>query len=302
MTLFKGAEGVVFLRRGLRAAPAVVISVSIMLVLLSCATSKPKKANKTRLDIPLVPVNSTGELFSKVKETNGVLESIRGVAEISVLSKSEKYRITEIILAKRPGYLRLESLGPVGQTVLFLATDNKKIYIYSPLENRFYFGLASKKNLSMIVPLPFKSADIVEIVQGKMDHSKYFPSKMTLDLEKEEYTLTVMPEDPTRGMAYLTVDARTFFVTGMKLYDRYNNLIIDGTFSDFRKIDNHVFPMNLKYRVPSDLVFVEIEIEYQDVKLNAFIEESRFSMTPPHGVQEIDVDKTIINFDRTPVE
>lgn len=289
------------MRKGLRTA-LFVFFVSITLVLLSCATSKPRKADKARLDIPLVQVKSTGELFNKVKETNGVLESIRGVAEISVSSKRDKYKITEIILAKRPGYLRLESLGPLGQTVLFLATDNKRIYIYSPLENRFYFGLASKKNLSMIVPLPFKSTDVVEIIQGKIDHSKYFPSKMTFDLEKEEYTLTIMPEDRTRGMAYLNVDARTFFVTGMKLYDRYNNLIIDGAFSNFRKIDKNIFPMNLKYRVPSDLVFVEIEIEYQDVKLNTPIEESRFSMTPPHGVQEIDVDKTIINFDRTPVE
>lgn len=300
MTLFRGAVGAVSSRIS-RTAPFIIF-ISIMLILTSCATSKPKKADSARLDIPLVQVKSTGELFDKVKETNGVLDSIRGVAEISVSSRSEKYRITEIILAKRPGYLRLESLGPVGQTVLFLATDNKRIYIYSPLENRFYFGLASKKNLSMIVPLPFKSADVVEIVQGRIDHSKYFPSKMTFDLEKEEYTLTIMPEDPARGMAYLSVDARTFFVTGMKLYDRYNNLIIDGTFSDFRRIDKHVFPMKLKYRVPSDLVFVEIEIDYQDVKLNTPIDESRFSMTPPHGVQEIDVDKTIINFDRTPVE
>ena len=301
MTLFRGAAGAVFSRRSLRTAPFIFF-VSIMLVLPSCATTKPKKADKARLDIPLVPIKSTGELFNKVKETNGVMESIRGVAEISVSSKSDNYKITEIILAKRPGYLRLESLSTVGQTFLFLATDNKKIYIYSPLENRFYFGLASKKNLSMIVPLPFKSTDVVEIIQGKIDYSKYFPSKMTFDLEKEEYTLTIMPEDRTRGMAYLTVDARTFFVTGMKLYDRYNNLVIDGVFSDFRKIDNHIFPMNLRYRVPSDLVFIDIEIEYHDVKLNTLIEESRFSMTPPHGVQEIDVDKTIINFDRTPVE
>ena len=300
MTLFRGKAGAVFSRSSRTAL--FIIFVSITLILTSCATPKPKRADKSRLDIPLVPVKSTGELFNKVKEINGVLESIRGVATISVSSRSEKYRITEIILAKRPGYLRLESLGPMGQTVLFLATDNKKIYIYSPLENRFYFGLASKKNLSMIVPLPFKSTDIVEIVQGKIDHSKYFPTKMTFNLEKEEYTLTIMPEDRTRGMAYLTVDARTFFVTGMKLYDRYNNLIIDGAFSDFRKIDKNIFPMKLKYRVPSDLVFVEIEIEYQDVKLNTLIDESRFSMTPPHGVQEIDVDKTIINFDRTPVE
>lgn len=298
MTSFRVEVGAVILKTASRAAPA-IIAVSMLLLLNSCAAPKPKSVRK---DIPLVPVKSTGELFNKTKEANKVLDSIRGVAEISVSSKDNKYKVTEIILAKRPGYLRLESLGPTGQTVLFLATNNKRIYIYSPLENRFYFGLASKKNLSMIIPLPFKSTDIVEIIQGKIDPSKYFPTEMSFNAEKELYSLTLMPEERTRGMAHLTVDARTFFITEMKLYDTGKNLIIDGTFSDFRKIGEQVFPMNLKYRVPNNFVFIDIEIDYQDVKLNTLIEESRFSMTPPRGVQEIDIDKAIINFDRTPVE
>lgn len=301
MTSFRVSVRAVILKTASRAAPLIItiIIAASMLLLISCASSKPESVRK---DIPLVPVKSTGELFNKTKEANKLLDSVRGVAEISVSSAANKYKVTEIILAKRPGYLRLESLGPTGQTVLFLATNNKRIYIYSPLENRFYFGLASKKNLSMIIPLPFKSADIVEIIQGKVDTSKYFPLKMTFDAAEESYTLILMPEDNTRGMARLTVDARTFFITGMKLYDTGKNLIIDGTFSRFRKVGAEVFPMNLQYRVPNNLVFIDIEIEYQDVKPNTLIEESRFSMTPPRGVQEIDIDKSIINFDRTPVE
>jgi outer membrane lipoprotein-sorting protein len=298
MTSFRVAVRAVILKTASRAA-SVIIAVSMLLLLISCAAPKPKSVRK---DIPLVPVKSTGELFNKTREANKVLESIRGVAEISVSSTNNKYKVTEIILAKRPGYLRLESLGPTGQTVLFLATNNKRIYIYSPLENRFYFGLASRKNLSMIIPLPFKSTDIVEIIQGKIDTSKYFPLEMAFKAEEESYSLILMPEDRTRGMARLTVDARTFFITGLKLYDTGKNLIIDGTFSNFRKIGEQAFPMKLKYRVPNNFVFIDIEIEYQDVKPNTLIEESRFSMTPPRGVQEIDIDKAIINFDRTPVK
>lgn len=302
MTSFRSRGWAIILRRTLRAVPlaiAIVITASALFFQLSCSTPKPKKV---RTNIPLVPVKNTGELFKKTKEINGVVESLRGVANISVSSISGDYNVTEIILAKKPGFLRLESLGPLGQTILFLATNNKRVYIYSPMENRFYFGLASKKNLSMIIPLPFKSTDIVEIIQGKIDLSKYFPLKMSFDLEKEQYHLTLSPEDGTRGMAFLTVDARTFFTTEMKLYDRGNNLIIDGTFSNFRKVGKYTFPMKLKYRVPKNSVFIDIKIDYDDIKLNTPIEESRFSMIPPRGVMEIDIDKAIINFDRTPVK
>ncbi len=301
MTSFRAGVWAIALRKTVKAVPwgiAIAIAITTLIFQFSCLAPKP---NKVRKGIPLVPVKNTGELFKKTKETNFVVESLRGVATISVSSAGEDFKVTEIILAKRPGFLRLESLGPLGQTILFLATNNKRIYIYSPMENRFYFGLASKKNLSMIIPLPFKSTDIVEIIQGKIDLSKYFPLKMSFDLQNEQYHLTLSPEDRSRGMAFLTVDARTFYTTEMKLYDRGNNLIIDGRFSKFRKVGKHIFPMKLKYRVPKNSVFVNIEINYDEIKLNTPIEESRFSMTPPRGVTEIDIDKAIINFDRTPV-
>ena len=273
----------------------ILFSSLLLFATISCTTT-PR-----RPDIPLVMVNTTGELFSKTINANPVYDSLRGTARLSVSSIEEKYSVTELILAKKPGFLRLESIGPMGETILFLATDRKKVYIYSPMENRYYHGLASRKNLSLIIPLPFKSTDIVELLQGRIDLTQYYPTEMSFDLEKEVYTLTLMPDVSGRGRAYLKVDARTFYILEMKLYDTDNNLIIDGAFSHFEIISDSVFPMLISYRVPGPLSFVKIVIDYKEVKLNAFIEDSRFSIDAPRGVQEIDVDKSIINFDRTPI-
>lgn len=274
----------------------VVLSFFVFLFVISCAVPQP------RPEIPVVIVGSTGELFERTKNTNPIYDSLRATAKVSVSSPDEKYKIDEVILAKQPGYLRLESIGPMGETLLFLATDQKKVYIYSPMENRYYHGLASIKNLSLIIPLPFKTADIVELLQGRIDLSNYYPSEMSFDQFKEIYTLTLMPDVKGRGRGYLTLDARTLYILDMKLYDEDNNLIVAGEFSDFEDLGGKIIPKTIEYRVPKDLTFITIKIEMNDIKLGTYVEDSRFVIEPPRGVQDIDLDKSIINFNRTPIK
>ena len=274
----------------------VVLSIFVFLIIASCAVPPP------RPEIPVVIVGSTGELFERTRNTSPIYDSLRAMAKVSVSSPDEKYKIDELILAKRPGFLRLESIGPMGETFLFLATDQKKVYIYSPMENRYYHGLASIKNLSLIIPLPFKTADIVELLQGRIDLSNYYPSEMSFDQFKEIYTLTLMPDVKGRGRSYLTLDARTFYILDMKLYDEDNNLIVAGEFSDFEDLGGKIIPKTIEYKVPKDLIFITIKIEMDDIKLGTYVEDSRFIIEPPRGVQDIDLDKSIINFNRTPIK
>jgi outer membrane lipoprotein-sorting protein len=267
----------------------------VALVAAGCAVAPPKP------ELPIVRVAGLGELFEKTRNANPINDTLRGQADIRVSSLAENYRVTEFIFSKRPSYLRLETLGPLGETLLFLATDLKKVFIYSPTENRYYVGLASKKNLSLLVPLPFKAADIVELLQGRVDLARYDPVSMSFDELAGIYEMKVAPREPGRGIAYIVVDARTFSILAMRLYDDDNNLIIDGTFDDFSPAGDKTLPTSISYKVPDEGRFVKIAIEYDSVEVNTPIDDSRFVIDPPRGVQEIDLDKSIINFSRTPV-
>ena len=67
------------------------------------------------------------------------------------------------------------------------------------MENRFYSGLASRKNLSLLIPLPFKATDIVGLLQGRVDLSGYYAKGMTFDALSGTYELTLLPEAPPTG-------------------------------------------------------------------------------------------------------
>ncbi len=272
---------------------------SIFLVLLigACTGVEPRPPQ-----LPVVVVKDVSELLDKTRLSNPIHDTLRAQARVSVSSPADDYRVTEIIFSKKPSFLRLETTGPLGETLLFLTTDLKRVFIYSPMENRFYSGLASKKNLSLLIPLPFKATDIVGLLQGRIDLSGYYAKGMTFDALSGTYELTLLPEAPPGGMAVLTVDGRTFSIVKMRLYDADNNLIIDGVFDDFSEIGAKTLPMTLSYKVPDAGTFVTIGISYKEIEAGTPIDDSRFSLAPPHGVQEIDLDKSIINFNRTPVQ
>lgn len=272
-------------------------------VLLSagaCTGARPRPQPQSKL--PVIIVKDVSELLDKTREKNPIHDTLRGQARISVSSLTDNYRATEMIFSKKPSFLRLETMGPIGQTLLFLTTDLKRVFIYSPLENRFYAGLASRKNLSLLIPLPFKAADIVTLLQGRVDLTDCFAKGMTFNTLAGTYELTVMSQEPGRGPAVLTVDGRTFSILAMRLYDADNNLIADGIFGDFSDDGAGGLPMTLSYKVPDSGTFVTVGIDYSSVEVGTPIDNSRFSLDPPHGVQEIDLDKSIINFNRTPIQ
>jgi len=273
-----------------------VTSAMVVLLIAACAGMEPKP------QLPVVVVKDVYELFEKTRDINPIYDTLRGQARVSVSSPSDNYRVTEMIFSKKPSFLRLETTGPLGETLLFLTTDLKRVFIYSPMENRYYSGLASRKNLSMLIPLPFKAAEIVGLLQGRVDMMGYSPREMTFDVLSGIYEMTLLPRESGTGMAVLTVDGRTFSILTMRQYDTDNNLIIDGAFKDFSEIEGKAFPMTLSYKVPDGGTFISVGLSYNTVEVGTPIDDSRFSLEPPHGVQEIDLDKSIINFDRTPVQ
>ncbi len=276
---------------------AVLLTVVFVTFLVgSCTVARP------RPELPVIVVKDVSELLDKTRERNPIHDTLRGQARISVSSLKDNYRATEMIFSRKPSFLRLETIGPIGETLLFLTTDLKRVFIYSPMENRFYVGLASKKNLSLLIPLPFKSAEIVGLLQGRLDLTDYFAKGMSFDELTGVYELTVLAQESSRGMAVLTVDGRTFSILAMRLYDADNNLVVDGVFDDFAEVGGKTMPMTLSYKVPDGGTFVTVAITYSDISVGMPIDDSRFSLEAPRGVQEIDLDKSIINFNRTPIQ
>jgi outer membrane lipoprotein-sorting protein len=278
------------------------IALVLLAAIIPAACATTTTTGPLNTDLPVILVDTAGDLYDLILEANPVYDTVRATSSVSVKSSDEDYEVTELVLGKRPGYLRLESLGPLGDTILFLTTDQKRVYIYSPFENRYYSGLASKKNLSLMIPIPFGATDIVELLQGRVDLNDYYPIQMTYDELKQSYTLTLMPRTTKRGRAVLTVDGRTFLILEMMLYDTSNNLILIGSFSRFEEIGERIVPTALSFEVPEGGSFLTVGVRHKEIRLDSYIEESRFELDPPRGVQEIDLDKSIIDFDRTPIK
>ncbi|MBI5345063.1 MAG: hypothetical protein HZB83_06985 [Deltaproteobacteria bacterium] len=87
--------------------------------------------------------------------------SIRAEATVE-LGKESTLAGRAVIHVKSPGYFRIEVFGPFGSTLALLASDGKRLFIFSQGESRRY------RWDGLDFPYPFTSEDMVSFLLGSV--------------------------------------------------------------------------------------------------------------------------------------
>ncbi len=223
------------------------------------------------------PPPSPEELLSRIHERSQDLQGLRGLAHIRVSSPGRNFRTQEVILARRPASLRLESLSPLGNPQFYLVTDGRELNMYDPGGNRYYRGQVSARHFSSLLPLNLEADEIVTLLLGS------FP---ILPHEKASVSF-----DPKENLWILDLDARQTVgmepQSGRVLYTEYRL----GTntrrlsFDDFRSASNRSFPYRILFESPESKT--RITVEYTDVEINPGWENEDFHLPVPRGARII---------------
>jgi hypothetical protein len=99
---------------------------------------------------------------SKIRET----EIISAMAEIDLVTLRGHHKMKAIILLKRPSYLRLEILSPLGIPEYYLVATPEKMSVFIPSKRIYYQGKPAADNLARFIFLPFSIEDLVIIMSG----------------------------------------------------------------------------------------------------------------------------------------
>ena len=129
-----------------------------------------------------------------IKE-NDTPASLKGIARIKVEAPDEKFSLKELVIIKRPGCLRLETLSPLGHPAFFAVTDGKELFLFYPSENKFYHGMASPENISVFIPLNLRLEEIVSILLGKVSLIDYDTDQVECQVEGGFYLLRLSRDD-----------------------------------------------------------------------------------------------------------
>jgi hypothetical protein len=222
------------------------------------------------------------ELLSRIRARFQALQGLKGLAHVRVSAPGKNFATQEVILARRPAFLRLEALSPLGTPLFYFVTTGKNLSMYHPGENRYYRGLAQPRHFSSILPAGLEPEEIIAILLGEFPLFPYADFSSRYDAREELWFLELKGPSGGEGQIF-GIDPQS----GRILSAEYSLQGISRrlSFSDYREESSHFFPHKIHFECPS--ARTQFTIEYQEIVLNPEWAEEDFHLPVPQGAQII---------------
>ncbi len=237
-------------------------------LLSACATLPPLP--------PVVP--PAQEVFQQVKARQAAVLGLKGLAQVKVSSPEKSFSNQQVLFARRPAFLRVESLNPLGTPLLSLVTDGKEIRLYNPAENKYYRGGWRSDSLSFALPLALPPGEVVLFLLGGVPLTD--PETISLRPENKErlWILDLLSRGGSEART-LWVHPQTFQILRAELKrPGYSYQVV---YSDFRPVKEILFPHRMRFFAEDQKL--RILAEFPEVDLNPEWGNQDFSLPVPRG-------------------
>ena len=215
-------------------------------------------------------------------EKERIITGLKGIAKIKVESPKEKFSVKEIVITKRPQCLRLETLNPLGQPLFFIVTDGKELSLFSPSENKFYQGIASRKNVSLFFHVNLGLEETVSILLGKVPLIDYDAEQAECRMRGKFCVLKLSTRDK-KLTQILKVNLSDQKVVESETYKQEEGLVLTTEYRSYERKRGIPFPREIIVTLPRDET--RVKIHYKEIELLSEIDSDQFRLLPPQGVE-----------------
>lgn len=219
-----------------------------------------------------------GGLYGRVAQ-DAVL---RSKARFTAKSEEGRFSTGIVLLAKRPGNLRIEFLSAMGLPEMVLTANRKNLKIFAVRDQKFYIGpadqdlsrffpvyLSAREAVALILGIPpAVPGGAVSILKSRMENNLY-----RIDLGAGSGTGQSLWLDPEH-LHLLKIEKSA---GGETLYS--------AEFKDYRNVNGTVLPgrIDISFDRPKP---VELTLRFSESELEKGAEEE-FDIEPPEGAEPI---------------
>lgn len=257
-----------------------LLSIFIFLFVAGCGTDV--RAVKPSRQLSL----GADELAKKVAERNSEVNSLKGMAKVRLTTARTDVTVREVVVAKRPSSLRLETLGFLGTPVMVFATNGETLNVSS--EKRFVTTrLHSKRPASLPFPFNLLATDeATSILLGRIP--VVWPARAEMSyLEKEDiYLLTLTSENGTTRQD-IYIDAESMLVRKTEIVDDGLGSTLVVIFGGYKEIAGVQLPKEIEVSISPNPSM--LRITYDEPEINVPVEDAVFALTPLEGVEVLDL-------------
>lgn len=230
--------------------------------------------------IPIYP--STPEALFSISNAISEDDTLRGSAQINVVTSQGYFPLRAAVIIKKPAYLRLELIPPMGPPDFFLAATPQEMKILLPEKGEVYQGEPNSLNMSRFLPWHFDLQDIVAVftctyppLTGDVSYLRY----------PEENNLRIEMKVGSRIMQRVWIGSAGR-LSKIERYDEMGKLLFNAEFANYTEGS----PIAGKiYIVMADGI-TSITVKYTDLKIEKEKDLSIFDLPVPDGFKKIYLD------------
>ncbi len=232
--------------------------------------------------IPVLPpgIPPAEEILQQVDARQQALQGLKGLAEVKVSSSQNTLQGRQVLFARRPAFLRVETLSPLGTPLFYAVTDGQKLNLYQPGENRYYQGFFRAGSLSLALPPDLSPSEVVSFLLDGIPKMNY--EKASIGAEREEGLWVLELRSPSRGeIQTLWVHPQSFYIVHAEI--SRPGFFYRVAFDDFRPTSGTLFPRRM--RLTSSDPPTKVAVEFQEMELNPDWEAQDFLLPIPRGAK-----------------
>ena len=249
-----------------------LLSLLLCLPTIGCAT------------LPVLPSETPPPefLLNQIKTRLQTFEGLKGLAQVKVSAAGKSFQAQQVLFARRPGWLRAESLGPLGTPQFYLVTDGRELSLYNPGENRYYRGRAKANYLSLALPLALEPEEIVSLLLGVPLLIDYDVASLRRYEEEGLWTLE-LAFTSRQERQILWIHPISLHILRAEFYrPALSQRLI---FEDFHPTQGFLFPHKIQFT--SFEPAARLAVEYLEVELNPRWTLQDFQLAVPQGATVI---------------
>lgn len=199
-------------------------------------------------------------------------------------SPDESFSVKELIVAQRPGSMRLETLTPLGQPGFYAAIDGEDLFLFSPSENIYYHGRATPHNLGLILPMPLSlnMEQVISLILGSVVLIDYDADQLLCNVQEDGYLLRLRTRDENTTQV-LTLSREDLRVVASETYGDGEELTLSVGYGGYEMVGGLNFPREITVSFPADRTTVRIH--YKKIEFPADVDSSLFRLGVPQGAK-----------------
>ena len=228
------------------------------------------------------------EVFEATLDRFEAMSSLRMRATLEYFGDDGRVRVDQVVLARRSGDVRMETISPFGTTLSVFTMNADALVLYDLQASEYVTGAPNTANIARLIPFPLSASDLVRVLFGAPPLDAVDPDpdtyEMAWDARRGGYRL-LLPLAAGDGALEVwiahgswTMTAARMTVEGEIVFDLRSGrpMTVTGT-----TITTEM-PRRIEFEMPGD--GIDVTLDTESVSLDPALVDALFHVPVPRGV------------------